>query len=148
MLPAVAVGRPDPPPPLRVKAAPAANKAVARALIPPMKHLPILALTALLALLGACQQTPVTEQTTATPSATPPPTSSAATEGEARAVLARYIQQQPQADRYQVDSARLVEVDAVWQAMVPRTDWKGRMPNAAAFEIDKLTGQVRVLPVR
>lgn len=117
-----------------------------------MKHLPILALTAL-ALLGSCQQTPATEQTstqqTPTEQNTPaPPTSSAATEGQARAVLARYIGQQPQAARYQVDSARLVEVDAVWQAMVPRTDWKGRMPNAAAFEIDKLTGQVRVLPVR
>lgn len=113
-----------------------------------MKHLPLLALTAL-TLLGSCQQTPATEQPTATEPNTPaPPTTSAATEGQARAVLARYIGQQPQADRYLVDSARLVEVDAVWQAMVPRTDWKDRMPNAAAFEIDKLTGQVRVLPVR
>lgn len=112
-----------------------------------MKQFPLAVLTAL-ALLGGCQQPATTEQTTATQNPTAPPAASATTEGEARAVLARYLGQQPQSDRYQVDSARLVEVDAVWQALVPRTDWKGRMPNAAAFEIDKLTGQVRVLPVR
>lgn len=99
-------------------------------------------------LLAGCQQPPATEQAPVVQSAPAPLTTGAATEAEARATLTRYLQQQPQADRYVVDSVRLVEVDAVWQAMVPRSDWKGRMPNAAAFEIDKLTGAVRVLPVR
>ncbi|RAK65887.1 hypothetical protein [Hymenobacter edaphi] len=111
-----------------------------------MKNLLMLPLAA--GLLVGCQQTPATEQPPVVQNAPAPPATSAATEAEARAVLARYLQQQPNASLYVVDSARFVEVDALWQALVPRTDWARRMPNRAAFEIDKLTGEVRPLPVR
>ncbi|MCC3158422.1 hypothetical protein LJ737_14325 [Hymenobacter sp. 15J16-1T3B] len=99
-------------------------------------------------LLASCQTRTAADQPPVVQNAPAPTTASAATEADARAALARYLRQQPQANLYVVDSARLVEVDALWQALVPRTDWAKRMPNRAAFEIDKLTGEVRPLPVR
>jgi hypothetical protein len=72
----------------------------------------------------------------------------AATAAAARAALAAYLQQQPNAAVYLLDSARVTEVDTSWQVLVPRTDWATRMPNAAAFEVDKKTGTVTVLRVK
>ncbi|GAB2475895.1 hypothetical protein GCM10011375_22410 [Hymenobacter qilianensis] len=56
--------------------------------------------------------------------------------------------QQPNAALYQLDSARVLEVDDHWQILVPRTDWAGRMPNKAAFDVDKQTGAVSPLAVK
>ncbi|GAB2963189.1 hypothetical protein GCM10027048_35030 [Hymenobacter coalescens] len=112
-----------------------------------MKQLLVLALPCA-ALLTCCQPAAQTTGTPVVRSAPAPPARSAGTEGEARAVLREYLRNQPQADLYVADSAALVEVDAQWQALVPRTDWVGRMPNRAAFQIDKLTGEVRPLPVK
>lgn len=72
----------------------------------------------------------------------------ASTEAEARAAVVRHITAQPNATLYVTDSARVVEVDTKWQVMVPRTDWAKRMPNAAAFEVDKQTGAVTTLMVK
>ena len=77
------------------------------------------------------------------PNGTPAPTADAA-----RAAVTRYLQGQPQAALYVPDSASIVDVDAHWQVLVPRTDWARRMPNKAAFEVDKATGSVRPLPVK
>lgn len=111
---------------------------------------------ALLLGLAACQSatapttaSPASPAAEATPSSismpagTPAPTAEAA-----RAAVARYIQGQPNAERYVPDSASIVDVDAHWQVLVPRTDWAKRMPNKAAFEVNKATGAVRTLPVR
>ncbi|MBX0289612.1 hypothetical protein K3G63_04135 [Hymenobacter sp. HSC-4F20] len=62
--------------------------------------------------------------------------------------MARYVQQQPNPALYQLDSARVLELEAQWQVLVPRTDWVGRMPNKAAFTVDKATGTVTGLPVK
>ena len=72
----------------------------------------------------------------------------APTEAAARAAVARHIQQQPNSALYQLDSARVTDVDTHWQVMVPRTDWAQRMPNAAAFDVDKQTGAVKTLMVK
>jgi hypothetical protein len=77
-----------------------------------------------------------------------PPASDATTEAGARATLARYLQQQPNAAVFQLASATVTDVDTKWQILVPRTDWAKVMPNAAAFEVDKKTGAVTVLRVR
>ncbi|TGE08239.1 hypothetical protein [Hymenobacter fodinae] len=66
----------------------------------------------------------------------------------ARAAVAAYVKSQPNAALYQLDSARVMDVDTNWQVLVPRTDWAGRMPNAAAFEVDKKTGTVTTLKVK
>ncbi|UOQ78731.1 hypothetical protein MUN84_09455 [Hymenobacter sp. 5516J-16] len=76
------------------------------------------------------------------------PAAGASTEAAARAAVARFVQQQPNAALYQLDSARALEVENHWQVLVPRTDWAGRMPNKAAFEVDKQTGVVTVLAVK
>ncbi|MDF7814756.1 hypothetical protein [Hymenobacter sp. YC55] len=73
---------------------------------------------------------------------------SATTEVAARAAVAQHLQQQPNSALYQFDSARVTDVDTHWQVMVPRTDWAKRMPNAAAFEVDKQTGKVTTLMVK
>ena len=94
----------------------------------------------------ASPASPATEATPSTismPTGTPAPTTEAA-----RAAVARYIQSQPNAERYVPDSASIVDVDTHWQVLVPRTDWAKRMPNKAAFEVDKATGAVRTLPVK
>ena len=110
----------------------------------------------LLLALAACQSatapttaSPASPATEATPSAISMSTGSPAPTAEAaRAAVARYIQGQPNAERYVPDSASIVDVDAHWQVLVPRTDWAKRMPNKAAFEVDKATGAVRTLPVK
>ncbi|OON67854.1 hypothetical protein [Hymenobacter sp. CRA2] len=112
-----------------------------------MKKLLLSALP-VVAAFASCQQAATNPDTPVVQSAPAPTDGGAATEGAARAALRRYIQGQPQANLYVVDSAALVEVDAEWQALVPRTDWAGRMPNRAAFQIDKLTGEVRPRPVK
>ena len=116
----------------------------------------VLPLAVLLLALAGCQSatapttaSPLDPPTEATPSAismpngTPAPTAEAA-----RAAVVRYLQGQPNAARYVPDSASIVDVDAHWQVLVPRTDWAQRMPNKAAFEVDKATGTVRPLPVK
>ncbi len=72
----------------------------------------------------------------------------AATEAAARSAVAAYVRQQPNAALFQLDSARFMNLDTLWQVMVPRTDWAKRMPNAAAFEVSKKTGRVTTLMVK
>lgn len=110
----------------------------------------------LLLALAGCQS--ATAPTTASPAGPPPaaapsaismPTGTPAPTAEAaRAAVARYVQGQPKAPLYVPDSATIIDVDAHWQVLVPRTDWARRMPNKAAFEVDKATGVVRALPVK
>jgi hypothetical protein len=106
---------------------------------------------ALLVALASCQ--PATTPTTATP-ATPeaaaamPATTPAPTAEAARAAVGRYLQAQPNAGLYVLDSASVVDVDTHWQVLVPRTDWAKRMPNKAAFEVAKSTGAVSTRPVK
>jgi predicted small lipoprotein YifL len=111
-----------------------------------------LPLAILLLALAGCQSatTPTANApTAATPSAISMPTGTPAPTTEAaRAAVARYLQGQPNAALYVPDSASIVDVDAHWQVLVPRTDWAKRMPNKAAFEVDKATGAVRTLPVK
>jgi hypothetical protein len=109
---------------------------------------------ALLLALASCQ--PATTPTTATPTtpeaaattAAGPATASAPTAEAARAAVGRYLQAQPNAALYVLDSASVVEVDTHWQVLVPRTDWAKRMPNKAAFEVEKSTGTVSTRPVK
>ncbi|TGE23332.1 hypothetical protein [Hymenobacter metallicola] len=114
-----------------------------------MKALSFLLLGALGA--ASCQQTPATDNTMLPASAeTTAPTTSgaAATEADARGAVSRYVQELPNAKLFVLDSATALEVDGHWQVLVPRTDWAGRMPNKAAFEVDKATGAVRTLMVK
>lgn len=117
--------------------------------------LPLLALGA--GVLASCQPTPNAATSTpppaeATPAATPPAeaaaTTAVTTEAGARAAVARHIQALPNAALYVPDSARVNDNAASWQVLVPRTDWAGRMPNRARFEVDKQTGQVSSQPVK
>ena len=98
--------------------------------------------------LVACQQTQPPVDSPVQDGAAVSGTAGAATQTAAQSAVAAYIQQQPNAALYQVDSARFVDVDDHWQVMVPRTDWAQRMPNAAAFEVNKRTGQVTTLLVK
>ncbi|GAB3242195.1 hypothetical protein GCM10027346_38230 [Hymenobacter seoulensis] len=66
----------------------------------------------------------------------------------ALAAVTRYVQQQSNASLFQVDSARALDVQDHWQVLVPRTDWAGRMPNKAAFRVDKQTGAVTTVSVK
>lgn len=99
---------------------------------------------------SSCQSTHPVATTGTTTNQAVPTTSpvGASTEAEARASLARYIQQLPNAAVYQLESATATDVDTKWQIMVPRTDWAKVMPNAAAFEVDKRTATVTVLRVK
>jgi hypothetical protein len=96
--------------------------------------------------LSACQPSPpATETTTATEAPAAPaeaPATGAPTEADARVAVGRYVQSQPNAALFVVDSASVVDVDTHWQVLVPRTDWAGRMPNRAHFEVDKASGTV------
>lgn len=118
---------------------------------------PLFTLLSLAPAPAGCQQTPGTNaastptDATATPAASaaaPTPTAGAQAAPAARAAVARYIQTLPQAALYVPDSARAGEVDTHWQVLVPRTDWAGRMPKRAAFEVDKATGTVTTRPVK
>ncbi len=77
----------------------------------------------------------------------PPPANARTAEG-ARAAVGRYLQGQPNAALYVLDSASVVDADTRWQVLVPRTDWAKRMPNKAAFEVEKSTGTVSIRPVK
>lgn len=109
-----------------------------------LKYFAFLVLLAPLSGVLSCQSSTPTQ----TNPAAVTPNAGARTEAEARAAVARYVSQQPNAALYQLDSARVVEVDANWQILVPRTDWAGRMPDAAAFDVDKKTGSVTSLLVK
>jgi hypothetical protein len=100
--------------------------------------------------LASCQPTPNTT-TSAAPAAEAAPAAATAPvpdEASARAAVARHIQTLPNAALYVPDSARVNDNEASWQVLVPRTDWAGRMPNRARFEVDKQTGQVSSQPVK
>ena len=101
-------------------------------------------------LLASCQQT--TKPDAAVPSATEQaaaqPAAGAPTAAEARAAVGRYLQSQPNAALYVLDSARVNDNEATWQVLVPRTDWAQRMPNRARFEVSKATGAVQTAPVK
>jgi hypothetical protein len=108
---------------------------------------------ALLVVLASCQS--ATAPTTAAPAspeatATTPAmaTTAAPTAEAARAAVGRYLQAQPNASLYVLDSANVIDVDTHWQVLVPRTDWARRMPNKAAFEVEKGTGAVSTRPVK
>ena len=95
--------------------------------------------------LASCQQTPpgtAAPTTAETPAATAPAAPTQLSEADARAAVAKFIQTQPNAALFVVDSARVNDNEATWQVLVPRTDWARRMPNAARFEVDKATGAV------
>lgn len=98
-------------------------------------------------LLASCQQTPNTDAQVPATANTPTP-SGAATEADARAAVGRYLQSQPNAALYVLDSARVNDNETSWQVLVPRTDWAQRMPNRARFEVEKATGTVRTAPVK
>ncbi|MFD1467522.1 hypothetical protein ACFQ48_04735 [Hymenobacter caeli] len=100
------------------------------------------------AALAGCQHRPAA--TVSTPPGPPvaPAAGAAATEAGARAAIGRYLQGQPNAALYVLDSARTADLGAYWQVLVPRTDWARRMPNRAAFEVDKQTGAVKNLLVK
>ncbi|WP_210520918.1 hypothetical protein [Hymenobacter terricola] len=103
--------------------------------------------------LAACQSTPKADTTSGAPveAAQTPPASAQPglkTEAEARTAVAQYIQTQPNAALYIPDSARVNDNGATWQVLVPRTDWAGRMPNRARFEVDKATGTVNTGTVK
>jgi succinate dehydrogenase/fumarate reductase flavoprotein subunit len=115
-------------------------------------YLPLLALAAAFT---ACQPTatetataPAATNTTAAADSTAAPSTAVTDHAGARAAVARYLQSQPDAQLYVVDSARVVDVDTHWQVLVPRTDWANRMPNRARFEVDKVNGMVQSLPVK
>ena len=123
-----------------------------------MKTIPAL-LLGLGCILGSCQRTqdttgtPATTDAMATDSAAAPtastmPDTAANTEAAARTAVRDYVQELPDRAVYQLDSASVVESDAQFQVLVPRTDWAGRMPNKAAFNVDKQTGVVTVQPVK
>jgi hypothetical protein len=111
-----------------------------------MMNLSTLILFEIVCLLGSCQQ-PHANADQAVQN-TPFAAASAPTVAAAQTMVLRHLQGQPQVDLYQLDSMRLLEVDGHWQVLVPRTDWVGRMPNAAAFKVDKQTGQVTSIPVK
>jgi hypothetical protein len=106
--------------------------------------------------LASCQPTPNSATSTSppaetAPAATTPAPAAASTvsdEASARAAVARHIQTLPNAALYVPDSARVNDNEASWQVLVPRTDWAGRMPNRARFEVNKKTGQVSSQPVK
>ncbi len=108
-----------------------------------MKPLALLLLIAAGSLAG-CQQTPPATTPAQAAGAQPTPTN----ETDARAAVGRYVQGQPNAALYVLDSARVNDNGASWQVLVPRTDWAQRMPNRARFEVDKATGTVSTAPVK
>jgi hypothetical protein len=110
--------------------------------------LPLLALAT--SVLASCQSSPTTtsDSPPATEAAATAASTPAPTEAAARAAVARHIQGLPNAALYVADSARVNDNNISWQVLVPRTDWAGRMPNRARFEVNKRTGQVSSPPVK
>ena len=115
-----------------------------------MRKLPFFLLALAGCSLVGCQNTPPTasEPLATTTPAAPAPVAAPLTEADARAAVARHIQTLPNATRYVPDSARVNDNAATWQVLVPRTDWVGRLPNRARFEVDKQTGAVSSQPVK
>jgi hypothetical protein len=114
-----------------------------------MTNLFVAALLGVVCLVSSCQQISSTADqpaSTAVPAVVT--TDGAPTATAAQAMVARHVQGLPQTALYQLDSMRVVEVDTHWQVQVPRTDWAGRMPNAAAFDVDKQTGRVTTVSVK
>ena len=103
-------------------------------------------LAATLLALGACQS-PKTAQQAVDPAAVPP-AGQVASEAAAKAAVAAYLRSQPNATLYVADSARVVDAGASYQVLVPRTDWAGRQPNRAAFDVNKATGTVTTRAVK
>lgn len=103
-------------------------------------------LLGLLATLVSCETSP--PQSAAGSVTAEQVSASAATPEAARAAVRRHLAQQPDSALYVVDSALVNDVDTQWQILVPRTDWRNRMPNKAAFEVDKQTGAVSTRPVK
>lgn len=101
---------------------------------------------ALLLGLAACQS-PRTAQQAPDPGAVPPAGKVASAAG-ARAAVGSYISRLPNRQLYLPDSARVVDAGAAYQVLVPRTDWVGRMPNRAAFEVSKASGAVTTRAVK
>jgi hypothetical protein len=99
-------------------------------------------------LLANCQTTPPAADVPAAATETPATADQGTTADQARAAVAAYVQALPNAALYQLDSARVMEAGPQWQVMVPRTDWAGRMPNKAAFNVDKQTGAVSTQMVK
>lgn len=97
-------------------------------------------IAAVLLALAACQSPRATQQ--APDPAAAPPAGRVATEASARAAVAYRISQLPNRQLFVPDSARVVDAGASYQVLVPRTDWAGRLPNRAAFEVDKNSGRV------
>ena len=110
------------------------------------KSFSLVLLSAALVGLNSCEPS---QPVSSTPSQQPADANAAAsTEAQARAAVAGFVKQQPNAALYQLDSAQAIEVNNQWQILVPRTDWAGRMPNKAAFDVDKQTGAVSPLAVK
>ncbi|GAB3638167.1 hypothetical protein GCM10027422_37570 [Hymenobacter arcticus] len=103
----------------------------------------------LLALAGCQSATAPTAAAPADATASAAATAPGAPTAEAaRAAVGRFVQTLPNATLYVPDSASVVDVDTHWQVLVPRTDWAKRMPNKAAFEVDKASGTVTTRPVK
>lgn len=99
-----------------------------------------------LCLVSSCQSPPAS--TDQTPQAATAAIAGAPTTAALKAIISAYLQQQPEAALYQIDSMRVLDVGTYWQVMVPRTDWAERMPNAAAFDVDKQSGRITTRPVK
>ncbi len=99
----------------------------------------ILVPTLLLLALAACQSATTPAGQAGAPQATTP---GAPTTEDARAAVRRYLRAQPDSALYVLGSAAILDADASWQVLVPRTDWANRMPNRAAFDVSKATGTV------
>lgn len=97
-------------------------------------------------LIGSCRQAPPTSAVSAQTAS--PARAAATTAAEARAAVGHYLHGQPNAGLYVLDSARANDNDTTWQVLVPRTDWAGRLPSRARFEVEKATGAVHPAPVR
>ncbi|HEX8328062.1 MAG TPA: hypothetical protein VF629_11020 [Hymenobacter sp.] len=110
-------------------------------------NLRLAATSVLLGLLGSCQPPAPAASTPGQPTAIQP-AAAGAPAADARAAVGRYLQGQPNAALYVLDSARVNDNEATWQVLVPRTDWAQRMPNAARFEVNKATGAVETAPVK
>ena len=106
----------------------------------------LLLCAALLLGLAACQSGKTTQHAP-DPQAVPPAGKVASAAG-AKAAVAYYLTQQPNAALFVPDSARVVDAGPSFQVLVPRTDWANRMPNRAAFEVDKATGTVTTRAVK
>ncbi|WP_310393489.1 hypothetical protein [Hymenobacter sp.] len=98
--------------------------------------------------LASCQQVPQAASVRPGPAEIVQPAPGAQTAAQARDAVARFLQTQPNAALFVLDSARVNDNETSWQVLVPRTDWARRMPNRARFEVDKATGAVRPAPVK